>query len=182
MTTSHFTVISTPRSKAYSCLAILLEEVELIIAALPKKVRGRPKKDERNNINNKRDALCKAALVLLSAALEAYCERLCGACNTYLKEKLGGLLDKSDYDFIERSIKGSYGADTKHITGLFSLVGIPWITYESIGWQKNSPAGIRKELRAMASVRNRIAHGAKSTVSEERFSIGGILYSDLQIN
>lgn len=168
MTTTHFSVISTPRSKAYSCLAILLEEVDLIIAALPKKVRGRPKKDERNNINNKRDALCKAALVLLSAALEAYCERLCGECNTYLKEKLGGLLDKSDYDFIERSIKGSHGADTKHITGLFSLVGIPWITYESIGWQKNSPAGIRKELRAMASVRNRIAHGAKSTVSEGR--------------
>ena len=71
MATSHFTVISTPRSKAYSCLAILLEEVDLIIAALPKKVRGRPKTDERNNINKKRDALCKAALVLLSAALEA---------------------------------------------------------------------------------------------------------------
>lgn len=85
MTTYHFTVISTPKSKAYSCQAILLEEVELIIAALPKKVRGRPKKDERNIINKKRDALCKAALVLLSAAREAYCERLCGECNIYLK-------------------------------------------------------------------------------------------------
>ena len=132
-----------PRSKAYASLAILLKEADLIIEALPKRVRGRPKEQERQQINIKRDALCKAALVLLSAALEAYCERLCEECNAYLKLKLGNRLDKADYDVIERSIKGSHGANTNHINSLFGLVGIPWITYENIGWQKKSASGIR---------------------------------------
>lgn len=157
---------TTPRSPAYGRLAILLQEVDLIIGALPKRVRGRPREQERLAVNEKRDALCKAALVMLSAALEAYCERLCEECNAYLKKELGGRLDKADYEDIERAIKDSHGANTRHITGLFSLVGIPWITYEAIGWQGRSPADIRKELRDMAVMRNKIAHGANAPVSE----------------
>ena len=103
---------------------------------------------------------------MLSAALEAYCERLCEECNAHLKEKLRGRLDKADYEDIERAIRDSHGANTKHITGLFSLVGIPWITYEAIGWQGKSENEVRKELREMAGMRNKIAHGANATVSE----------------
>ena len=157
---------TTPRSPAYSRLVILLKEVDLVIGALPKRVRGRPKEEERLAVNDKRDALCKAALVMLSAALEAYCERLCEECNAHLKEKLRGRLDKADYEDIERAIRDSHGANTKHITGLFSLVGIPWITYEAIGWQGKSENEVRKELREMAGMRNKIAHGANATVSE----------------
>jgi len=154
------------RSPAYDRLAILLKEVDLVIGALPKRVRGRPKEHERLAVNEKRDALCKAALVMLSAALEAYCERLCEECNAHLKKELGGRLDKADYEDIERSIRDSHGANTKHITSLFSLVGIPWITYEAIGWQGKSAAEIRKEIREMAGMRNKIAHGANASVSE----------------
>jgi hypothetical protein len=166
MSTSPLTATTTPRSPAYGRLAILLREVDLIIGALPKRVRGRPKEQERLVINEKRDAFCKAALVMLSSALEAYCERLCEECNSHLKTGLGERLDKADYEDIERAIRDSHGANTKHITNLFSLVGIPWITYESIGWQGKSAADIRKELREMAGMRNKIAHGANAAVSE----------------
>jgi hypothetical protein len=166
MSTSPLTATTTPRSPAYGRLEILLKEVDLIIGALPKQVRGTLKEQERLAINEKRDAFCKAALVMLSAALEAYCERLCEECNAHLKTGLGERLDKSDYEDIERAIRDSHGANTKHITSLFSLVGIPWITYEIIGWQGKSAADIRKELREMAGMRNKIAHGANATVSE----------------
>lgn len=154
-----------PRSKAYASLASLLREADLIIEALPKRVRGRPKEQERHQINNKRDALCEM-------------------CNAYLKLKLGGRLVKADYEVIERSIKGSHGANTNHINSHFSLVGIPWITYENIGWQKKFAAGIRQELRSMASIRNRITHGANAPISEGRvrYWTGESLYLDLQIN
>lgn len=165
MASTLLTPTTTPRSPAYSRLAILLKEFDLVISALPKRVRGRPKEEERLAVNDKRDALCKAALVMLSAALEAYCERLCEECNAHLREKLGSL-DKADYEDIERAIRDSHGANTKHITGLFSLVGIPWITYEAIGWQGKSANEARKELREMAGMRNKIAHGANATVSE----------------
>jgi len=166
MSTSPLTATTTPRSPAYGRLEILLKEVDLIIGALPKQVRGTLKEQERLAINEKRDAFCKAALVMLSAALEAYCERLCEECNAHLKTGLGERLDKADYEDIERAIRDSHGANTKHITSLFSLVGIPWITYEIIGWQGKSAADIRKELREMAGMRNKIAHGANATVSE----------------
>ena len=166
MSKTPVTVATTSRSPAYDRLAILLGEVDLIIGALPKRVRGRPKEQERLAINQKRDAFCKAALVMLSSALEAYCERLCEECNAHLKTALGERLDKADYEDIERAIRDSHGANTKHITSLFSLVGISWITYEAIGWQGKSAADIRKELREMAGMRNKIAHGANATVSE----------------
>lgn len=166
MSSTLLTPTTTPRSPAYGRLEILLKEVDLVIGALPKRVRGRPKEEERLAINEKRDALCKAGLVMLSAALEAYCERLCEECNAHLKKELGGRLDKADYEDIERAIRDSHGANTKHITSLFSLVGIPWITYEAIGWQGKSAAEIRKELREMAGMRNKIAHGANASVSE----------------
>lgn len=167
MSTTPITASTTSRSPAYGRLAILLKEVDLIIGALPKRVRGRPKEAERQATNEKRDALCKAALVMLSAALEAYCERLCEDCNAYLMAHLGGL-DASDYKVIANSIRLSHGANTNHITNLFSLVGIPWITYENIGWQKRSAAEVRQELRSMAKMRNTIAHGGSASVSEAK--------------
>lgn len=157
----------TTKSSAYAKLQILLAEVDLIIGCLPRRVRGRPRQAQRQAVNQQRDALCKAALIMLSAALEAYCEGLCKDCNDYLKNHLGGL-DPEDYKVIERSIQNSHGANNDHITKLFSLVGISWITYKQVGWQNKSPEEVRKELRLLAGTRNKIAHGASVAVSERK--------------
>ena len=154
-------------SNAYTKLMILLQEVDLIIGCLPKRVRGRPRQQLRLATNQKRDALCKAVVAMLSAALEAYCEELCKECNSYLKNHLGGL-DQEDYKVIERSIQNSHGANNDHITKLFSLVGISWITYKSVGWQNKTPEEVREQLRLLAKTRNKIAHGASVTVSEPK--------------
>jgi hypothetical protein len=145
----------------------LLQEVDLIIDCLPKRVRGRPRQQLRLVTNQRRDALCKAVVIMLSAALEAYCEELCKNCKGYLKNHLVWL-DKEDYNFIDRSIQNSHGANNDHITKLFSLVGISWITYKNVGWQNKTPEEVRKQLRLLAATRNKIAHGASVTVSEPK--------------
>lgn len=155
------------KSSAYLKLMVLLQELDLIIGCLPRRVRGRPRQQLRLSTNQKRDALCKAVVIMLAAALEAYCEDLCKACNSYLKSHLGGL-DADDYKIIDRSINNSHGANNEHVTKLFSLVGIPWITYESVGWQNKTPEEVRKQLRLLATTRNKIAHGAPVAVSEPR--------------
>ena len=134
---------------------------------LPKRAREKPCKRLQNSINAKRDALCKAALIMLSAALEAYCEDLCKESNSHLKEHVGGL-DNEDYKFIDQAIQRSHGANNSHIISLFGLIGIPWITYEKIGWQKKSSKDIRQELRSLAVARNRVSHGANVSVSEAK--------------
>ena len=104
---------------------------------------------------------------MLSAALEAYCEDLCAECNGHLKQRLGGL-DREDYKLVDAAIQRSHGVNNNHIISLFSLVGIPWITYEDIGWQKKSSNDIRRELRELAAARNKVSHGVNITVSETK--------------
>lgn len=155
----------TLRSNAYQRLGVLLGEVDLVLEMLPKRVRGKTCKSLQDSINSKRDALCKAALIMLSAALEAYCEDLCKESNNHLKEHVGGL-DNEDYKFIDQAIQRSHGANNSHIINLFGLIGIPWITYEKIGWQKKASKDIRQELRSLAAARNKLSHGANVSVSE----------------
>lgn len=107
----------TSRSCAYQGLSTLLAEVDLVLEMLPKRNRGRPCKDLQEDINAKRDALCKTALVMLSATLEAYCEDLCTECNGHLKQQLGGL-DKEDYKLVDAAIQRSHGVNNNHITNL----------------------------------------------------------------
>jgi hypothetical protein len=157
----------TLRSNAYQRLGVLLGEVDLVLEMLPKRARGRPCKSTQDDINSKRDALCKAALIMLSAALEAYCEDLCKESNGHLKEHVGGL-DNEDYKFVDHAIQRSHGANNYHIINLFGLIGIPWITYENIGWQKKSSKDIRQELRSLAVARNKVSHGANVSISEAK--------------
>lgn len=160
-------VFNQKRSQPFRDLLILLGEVDLILEALPKRSRGRPKEESRDHVNAKRDAICKAAIVLLSAALEAYCEGLCRECNAHLKSHIGSL-DNEDYGHINQSIRRSHGAGNDKIIALFGLVGIPWITYDAIGWQKKSSQEVRKELRELARARNKIAHGANQAAPDRK--------------
>lgn len=69
--------LMTSRSCAYQRHGTLLGEVDIVLEALQKRNRSRLCKDLQGDINAKHDALCKAALVMLTAALEAYYEDPC---------------------------------------------------------------------------------------------------------
>jgi hypothetical protein len=103
-----------------------------------------------------------AAAVLLAGAIEGYVEAVVAETAASLGLSTEQLRD------LKEQIRGSHGANVKHVHQLTAQIGLPFVL-DSIGWNGLPPNGVRNLLTDLSSRRNKIAHGsapAGSRVSE----------------
>jgi len=108
----------------------------------------------------------KAAIVLLSAHLQGYIADIHAEC-------AGKLFDGRVKDLAaliaEAPTRGN--PNPENITTVFASLGFPGML-DGIRWPKMSNSSVRKRLREMNELRNRIAHGSSETVRKQQVKNG----------
>jgi hypothetical protein len=141
-------------STALSEYTIALDGVEELIAAhktLTGGTVGAPKARQGA-------ATARAAVVLLTAALEGYVEDLCEEAIELL---FAGAPSQDRSNLKQWTVGNMANPSAAKVDQLFFPLGLPWITAE-IGWQKFAKPNARKWLKQMIDRRNAIAHGDRA--------------------
>jgi len=106
-------------------------------------------------------AVNKAAIVLLSAELQGYLVDLHKECADMLFQ---GRLENLETLIAESPTTPTRGnPNVENITRLFGSLGFSKVL-EKIRWQKMKDASVKKKLKEMNELRNRIAHSTSETV------------------
>ena len=131
------------------------EEAMLARDAICPTTAGRPERRQGA-------AVIRAAVVLLSAAFEAYVEDVFDAA----VDLIYTTADPADIKAFKKDTSGSLNnASVFKVNRLFFNLGIPWIMqHTNVRWQKFSNSKVQETLGDIITARNKIAHGANKSV------------------
>jgi hypothetical protein len=105
-------------------------------------------------------AVNKAAVALLSAHLQGYLVDVHRECaHALLRSKV----ESVDAIIDEAPTSGNPNVD--NITRLFASIGFPKVL-DGVSWNRMSNDSVRKRLRELNELRNRIVHGAQESVQK----------------
>ena len=149
-------------------MTLSLTLVDELIAArknLHGGTRGAPKRLDDGSHEGR--ALNRACVVMLTSAMQAYIEEVFMTCS----EKAFGrvLINDELRDYSNTWSRWGNPSDD-NIVRLFRRLGIHDVL-DGLSWQGQANLTLRKNLRTMNQVRNRIAHGQEIRVDGNEFSL-----------
>lgn len=128
----------------------LQQTVQVLATLVNQPGPGRPA-----NVNS----LNQAAILLLSASLEAYIEDVfTEAAKKLLADKV-----QSVDTLIERALSTFSNPHSDRIENLFASIGMPAVM-SSLSWQKTSNVSVKRRLANYIKLRNQIAHGTQASI------------------
>lgn len=143
----------------------LVDELIAARRSLHGGARGAPRRLEDGNHEGR--ALNRACVVMLTSTLQAYIGDVFLGCS----HKAFGrqLIDDELKDYVRTWSRWGNPSD-ENIIALFRRLGINDV-FDGLSWQGQSTTALKKKLRTINQVRNRIAHGQDIRVDDQPYAL-----------